>query len=266
MAERGGIDDDMLGTIADAALVTAEHVVPALPLAGRTALVTGASRGIGLATARALAGAGARVALLARSVDVLAAHADDIGRGAIAVACDLTNADAVAGAAARVRAAFGGAPDVLVNNAGAFVLAPVEQTTAATFAATLETNLVAPFLLMREFIAEMRVRGSGTIVTVGSIADRATFPENGAYAASKYGLRALHEVLRAELRGSGVRATLVSPGPVDTPLWDPVDPDGRPGFTPRAAMLLATDVADAVLYVATRPMSVCVDELRLTRS
>ena len=75
------------------------------------------------------------------------------------------------------------------------------------------------------------------LVTIGSIADRAIFPGNAAYSASKYGLRALHEVLRAELRGSGVRATLVSPGPVDTELWDPIDPDNRPGFTPRAQML-----------------------------
>jgi NADP-dependent 3-hydroxy acid dehydrogenase YdfG len=104
------------------------------------------------------------------------------------------------------------------------------------------------------------------VVTIGSIADRVVFPDNGAYAASKFGLRALHEVMRAELRGSGVRATLVSPGPVDTPLWDPIGPDARPGFTPRAAMLAADAVADAILYAVTRPPSVNVDELRLTRS
>jgi len=73
-------------------------------------------------------------------------------------------------------------------------------------------------------------------------------------------------VLRAELRGSGVRATLVSPGPVDTPLWDPIDPDAREGFTPRAAMLPADAVADAILYAATRPVEVNIDELRLSRS
>jgi NADP-dependent 3-hydroxy acid dehydrogenase YdfG len=112
----------------------------------------------------------------------------------------------------------------------------------------------------------MRARGRGSIVTLGSIADRSVFPENGAYAASKYGLRALHEAMRAELRGSGVRATLVSPGPVDTPLWDALDPDTRPGFTPRAAMLTADDVADAIWFAASRPASVNIDELRLSRS
>jgi NADP-dependent 3-hydroxy acid dehydrogenase YdfG len=79
-------------------------------------------------------------------------------------------------------------------------------------------------------------------------------------------VRGLHEVLRAELRGTGVRASLVSPGPVDTPLWDPVDPDRRPGFTPRAMMLSPEDVAAAVVFVLAQPSNVNVDELRLSRS
>jgi NADP-dependent 3-hydroxy acid dehydrogenase YdfG len=112
----------------------------------------------------------------------------------------------------------------------------------------------------------MRARGSGSIVTIGSIADRTAFPENGAYAASKFGVRGLHEVLRAELRGSGVRATLVSPGPTDTPIWDALDPDNRPGFTPRAAMLRPEAVAAAVLYAVSQPPAVNVDELRLSAS
>jgi NADP-dependent 3-hydroxy acid dehydrogenase YdfG len=112
----------------------------------------------------------------------------------------------------------------------------------------------------------MRERGAGHIVTIGSIADRMAFPENGAYAASKFGLRALHEVMRAELRGTGVRTSLVSPGPVDTALWDPVAPETRPGFTQRAVMLSADAVADAVLFVVTRPAAVNIDELRLSRS
>lgn len=234
-------------------------------LAGRTAVVTGASRGIGVATARALAAEGARVVMLARSGHALAAAADAIGPLAVALPCDVSDAGALHEAAAEVAERFG-VPDVLVNNAGRFTLAPVDAITAEDFAATLDTNLVAPFLLARAFVPGMRARESGTVVTVGSIADRVTFPENGAYAASKHGLRALHEVLRAELRGSGVRAVLVSPGPVDTPLWDTVDPDSREGFTPRAAMLAADAVADAILYAVTRPAGVNVDELRLSRS
>jgi NADP-dependent 3-hydroxy acid dehydrogenase YdfG len=92
------------------------------------------------------------------------------------------------------------------------------------------------------------------------------FPGNAAYAASKHGLRALHEVVRAELRGSGVRATLVSPGPVDTELWNAIDTESSGGFTPRSQMLDADAVADAVHYALVAPASMNVDELRLSRS
>ena len=240
------------------------------PLAGRAAVVTGASRGIGLAIAGALAADGARVALVARSADLLARHAAALaaahGVEVHAAPCDVRDPAAVAALADWLTTAFGGAPDLLVNNAGTFALAPVEATAPADFVATLEANLVAPFLFVRAVLPAMRARGAGHVVTIGSIADRAAFPENGAYSASKFGLRALHEVLRAELRGSGVRASLVSPGPVDTPLWDAIGPDGRDGFTPRAAMLPADAVAAAVRYVVTAPREVNVDELRLSRS
>jgi len=238
----------------------------ALSLAGRTAVVTGASRGIGRATATRLAAAGARVALLARGREALDALAAELGRGAVALACDLADRAAVRAAGERLPALLGGAPDILVNNAGLFDVVPLAEMTPDAFAATIDTNLVAPFLLVRALLPGMHARGTGHVVTVGSIADRATFPGNGAYAASKYGARALHEVLRAELRGSGVRASLVSPGPVDTPLWDALDPDNRPGFTPRAAMLAADAVADAIVWVATRPPETNVDELRLSRA
>jgi NADP-dependent 3-hydroxy acid dehydrogenase YdfG len=155
---------------------------------------------------------------------------------------------------------------VVVNNAGSFRLATIEATAPADFRAAIDVNLVAPFMLVHVFLAGMRARGAGHIVTIGSIADRAVFPENGAYAASKFGLRALHEVMRAELRGSGVRTTLVSPGPVDTALWDEIDPDTRPGFTARRDMLRPAAVAAAVHYALQQPADVNVDELRLSHS
>jgi NADP-dependent 3-hydroxy acid dehydrogenase YdfG len=235
-------------------------------LAGRSAVVTGASRGIGLAAARALASAGARVVMIARSSDELDRHAGDIGAAAFPIACDLTDHRAVDDAAATARAMLGGAPEILVNNAGAFTLAQIDRLQTEEFERTIAVNLVAPFNLVRTLLPGMRERGAGHIVTIGSIADRMAFPENGAYAASKFGLRALHEVMRAELRGTGVRTSLVSPGPVDTALWDPVAPETRPGFTQRAVMLSADAVADAVLFVVTRPAAVNIDELRLSRS
>ena len=232
----------------------------------RTALVSGASRGIGLAVARALVADGFRVAMLARSEADLVAHAKELGARAIAMPCDVSDADAVRDVAERVTAEFGGAPAVIVNNAGFFTLASVETTTPNDFQTALDVNLVAPFLLVRAFLPAMRERRSGHIVTIGSIADRSVFPENAAYAASKFGLRAFHEVLRAELRGTGIRATLVSPAQVDTSLWDPLDPDSRPGFTPRKDMLRAEHVAEAVRFAVTLSPDANVDELRLSHT
>ena len=232
-------------------------------LAGRVAVVTGASRGIGRAVAEALAGAGARVAMLARGADALRDAARPLG--GLAIPCDVADATAVTAAAGRVTSELG-PPEILVNNAGLFVLGSIESQSVAGLRATLDVNLVAPFVLTSALLPAMRSAGRGHVITIGSIADRATFPENGAYAASKFGARAMHQVLREELRGSGVRATLVSPGPVDTPLWDTIGPDDRAGFTPRARMLSASAVADAVLFALTREAAVNIDELRLSRA
>ena len=235
-------------------------------LTGTTAVVTGASRGIGRAIARRLHETGARVAMIARTAPVLRAEAESLGARALPVACDLANAAEVADAVVAIADAFGGAPDVLVNNAGAFALTPVDAIAPEDFTAALDINLVAPFRLIHAFLPSMKARRAGHIVTIGSVADRAIFPGNASYAPSKYGARALHEVLRLETRGSGVRATLVSPGQVDTPLWDAIDPDHREGFTPRAQMLRPEAVVEAVLYALTQPADVNVDELRLSRS
>jgi NADP-dependent 3-hydroxy acid dehydrogenase YdfG len=236
------------------------------PSSQRTAVVTGASRGIGAAVARRLAAAGARVALLARSEDTLRALVSELGPSSFAVPCDVRDPRATERAFGVVAAAFDGGPEIVVNNAGSFLIAPAHEITVDAFRDTLEVNLTAPFAFVRAFLPAMQARRRGHIVTIGSIADRMVFPGNAAYAASKHGLRALHEVLRAELRGSGVRTGLVSPGPVDTELWDAIDPDNQPGFTPRAQMLSPDDVAAAVLYLLDTPVTVNVDELRLSRS
>jgi NADP-dependent 3-hydroxy acid dehydrogenase YdfG len=234
------------------------------PLAGRTAVVTGGSRGIGRATAAKLAGAGARVALLARGREALQDAARAIGHDAVAIPCDVTQRESLTRAAARIVDELGGGPDVLINAAGAFQLARIDETTPAQFAALVETNLVAPFVVTRTFLPEMRSRGRGHVVSVGSAADRTIYPENGAYSASKFGLRALHAVLREELRGSGVRSTLVSPGPTDTALWDAVHGASESSVVARERMLSADAVADAILFAVTRPVDVNVDELRLS--
>jgi NADP-dependent 3-hydroxy acid dehydrogenase YdfG len=225
-------------------------------LAGKVAVVTGASRGIGLAVGAALWAGGAHVVRLARSLR------DRVGENETDLACDLTDAGAVDRAVAHIRSALG-VPDILVNNAGVFLIRPVEETSPEEFARTLSTNLTGPFLIVRALLPGLKERASGHLVTIGSVADHVGFPGSSAYAASKFGLRGLHEALTAELAGTGVRTTLVSPGPVDTALWDAVDPDSRPGFTKRKDMLLAGDVAEAVLFAVTRPSRVAVSELRM---
>ncbi len=224
------------------------------PLAGRGGLITGGSSGIGLAAARVLAGAGARLVLVARGRARLEAEAARLG--AAAAAADVADAGAVARLAGLVERALGGTPDFVVNAAGAFELAAVAEATVESFDRQVGVNLRAPFLLARAFLPAMLVRGSGHLLTVGSVAGRQGFPHNGAYAASKFGVRGLHAVLDAELRGTGVRATLVEPAATDTPLWDGVEAGVHPGLPPREAMLRPESVADAVLFALTRPAEV----------
>ena len=233
-------------------------------LAGRGAVVTGASRGIGAAIAEALAADGAAVALVARTGAALDALAATIGGGAIAVPCDVRSADAVHAAIADIQKRLAAPPTILVNNAGIFEITPLSDTSEASFEGAVEVNLVAPFRFVRELLPLMHAAGSGHVITIGSVADRNAFPGNGAYSAAKFGARGMHEVLRAETRGSVVRATLVSPGPTDTSLWDAVDPDTRPEFPNRVDMLRPNDVARAVLFALTQPSRVNIDELRIS--
>ncbi len=208
-----------------------------------------------------------RVALVARQRDVLERVASELGNGAFAAPCDLTDEQSVNRMAAEVTRVFGGPPDIVVNNAGVFRVARLEAMPTALFTDVVNTNLVGPFLIVRAFVNQMRIRGSGHFVMIGSIADRSIFPENGAYAPAKYALRAMHEVLREELRGAGVRATLVSPGSVDTGMWDGISFGGAERTVPNRDTMLATaDIAAAVLYAVAQPTTVNVDELRLSHS
>ena len=226
--------------------------------------MTGASSGIGLAVCHALAAAGARLWLVARTEAPLRAAAAALGGRALPA--DVADADAVARVAERLTREAGGPPDMLVNAAGAFALAPVAETGVEAFDRLLAVNLRAPFLLVRAFLPAMLARGSGHLLTIGSIAGRVGFPHNAAYAASKFGVRGLHAVLDTELRGTGVRATLLEPAATDTPLWDAVAADRHPGLPPRSAMLSPRAVADAVLYALTRPPEVDVRALTLERT
>lgn len=232
-------------------------------LPGRLALVAGGSRGIGLATARVLRAAGAEVVLVARTGDLLEAAAREVGGHA--VVADVSDADAVDRLRRRIERDYG-VPDVVVNAAGSFALAPLAETAVGMFDEQVRSNLRAPFLLVRAFLPGMLARRSGTLVSVGSVAGRRGFPGNGAYAAAKFGLRGLHAVLDEELRGTGVRAVLVEPAATDTSLWDTIDRDANRGLPTPDQMLDPEAVADAILYAVTRPASVAIHNVILERS
>jgi NADP-dependent 3-hydroxy acid dehydrogenase YdfG len=235
-------------------------------LEGRTAFVTGASRGVGAAIARELAGSGARVGLAARTRSSLDQLASDIGNGAFPVECDVSNPASVDNAVAETRRMIGGAPDILINNAGLFTIRGITETSLEEFQSLLSTNVTGAFSFIRAFLPEMISRGSGHVVTIGSVADRHIFPGNAAYSATKYASRAIHEVLRAETRGTGVRATLVSPAAVDTDIWDPIQYFGSNELPDRSGMLSAESVGQAVLFAVSRPANVNIDELRLSKA
>ena len=230
-------------------------------LSGQRVVLTGATGGIGRAVADRLAQLGAALVLVARRAEPLEKLAEDLG--ATAVAGDVTDEGFVERLAAFVEDQWGDAPDVLINNAGAFTLSPIVETEPAEVRRLLAVNLRAPFELTKRFLPGMLARGSGHIVNVGSIAGRKPFRGNAAYSASKYGLRGLHEVLVEELRGTGLRATWIEPSAVDTPLWEDLDPDSREDLPSRAEMLAPAAVADAILFAVTRPPSVVVEELAI---
>jgi len=223
-------------------------------LSGTSALVTGASRGIGLEVAKLLASEGVRVALVARGKAELQHQAEQIGAHALPL--DVTSAEDVRQLGARLDELLGGCPDALVNAAGAFSVSPIAETQVEDFDRQLAVNLRGPFLLIRALLPRMLERGSGHIINIGSVAGRTAFPGNGAYSASKFGLRGLHEVLSEELRGTRVRATLLEPSATDTSLWDHLDPDGRDDLPSRSSMMRAEQVARGVLFALAQPAEV----------
>jgi NAD(P)-dependent dehydrogenase (short-subunit alcohol dehydrogenase family) len=192
----------------------AESARPAL--AGQVAIVTGASSGIGAATARELGRRGATVVLAARREGALEAQADAVraaGGEALAVRTDVADPAQITALVARVTDAFGRI-DVLVNNAGAGWLRPLVSSPPDEVAALLEVNLVGAILLTRAVLPGMLERRHGSVVCVGSLSGRVAMEP--VYSASKYGVRGFALALRRQLAGSGVSVSLVSPGNIDT--------------------------------------------------
>jgi len=230
-------------------------------LAGRSAVVTGASSGIGAATARALARAGAAVTIGARRADRLEALAAEIRAegGCVAVrATDMRREDDVVALIGAARESFGGV-DVLVNNAGLGRGAPLSSGATEVWREMLEVNVLGLAIATREAIRDMDRRGvAGHVVHVSSMAGhRVPGPDSGMYAATKFAVRALTEALRQELRTrkSAIRVSAISPGHVFTEFADVFS--GRAGaqaeIDARGKILEPRDVAEAILWIVTRP-------------
>jgi hypothetical protein len=235
----------------------------ALPLAERVAIVTGAGRGIGRAVAEALAGQGATVVLAARTRSELAAVAEAIrnaGGQALAVPTDVTQ-DAHVGALVDETVGHFGRVDILVTAAGVAAFGPVAGAKPEDWDPMLAVNLRAVMVSCRAVLPPMLRQRSGTIVNVASVAASRPIAGAAAYAATKAGVVAWSRVLAEELRGDGVRVGVISPGAVDTRLWDAV-----PGGPDRARMLAPEAVARAVLLMVTLPSGATLEELTLLPS
>jgi NAD(P)-dependent dehydrogenase (short-subunit alcohol dehydrogenase family) len=187
----------------------------------KVVLITGCSSGIGRFAARRFAAAGWRVFASMRRPDAgadLRAEAERSGWTLTTPALDVTSDDSVDGAVAAILAETGGQLDVLVNNAGYYLLGPLEETTPAELRAQYETNVFGVHRVTRAVLPAMRARGDGAIVTVSSVAGRVVVPVVGGYHSSKFAVEALVEALRYEVAPFGIRVTLVEPGPFATDL------------------------------------------------
>ena len=220
-------------------------------------LITGASQGIGAAVARAFAARGWRLALVARSEGKLAEVAHqcaEAGGEARPFVCDVTDDAAVDRMADGVLA--WAVPNVVVNNAGAFVPGGLSETTPEAFREQMDVNVVSAFLFTRAFLAPMLERGSGRVLMMGSVASVRGYAGGVAYGAAKHALLGLARSLREEVKGTGVSVTTLLPGAVRTASWDGTDlPDGR--FMP------PEDIARVAVEVASLSGRTVVEEVLL---
>jgi NADP-dependent 3-hydroxy acid dehydrogenase YdfG len=230
---------------------------------GQVAVITGASTGIGAATARALAGHGYNLALLARRVDRIEALAAELGDSAIAFAADVTDRDSLVTAANRVQAELGGA-DILVNNAGVMLLAPFSSEQRHEIRQMVEVNLLGAITATEVFLDQLR-NGGGDLINISSVAGRTARAGNAGYAATKWGMNGWSEALRQELQPD-IRVTLIEPGAVATELTDHIThPDAKQGAEQLYQQLAITaeDVADVIAFAVTRPRRMTLNEILL---
>jgi NADP-dependent 3-hydroxy acid dehydrogenase YdfG len=242
------------------------------PLDGTVALITGASSGIGEATARALAAQGAKVAVAARRLERLERLASEIGgegHTALAIQSDITDQEQAIAAVDRTVDELGRL-DIVVNNAGQMLLGPIEEAPTEEWDRMIDLNLkglintthaALPHLLAA---AQDSQRGCADLVNISSVAGRIARAGSGVYNMTKHGVGAFSESFRQEFASRRVRSTIIEPGAVDTELSDHIRDGVREQVRKRFAdmkMLEAVDIADAIAYAVTRPAHVSLNEV-----
>ena len=228
---------------------------------GRVAVITGASSGIGEATARALAADGHRLALLARRVDRVEALAAKLGRGALAVQADVRDRDSIVAAAERVQSELGGA-DILVNNAGVMLLAPFTSEQTAEIRQMVEVNLLGAMTSTEVFLDQLR-DGGGDLINMSSVAGRTARAGASVYNATKWGLAAWSEALRQELQPD-IRVMIIEPGAVATELTDHItDADAKQAAEQlyNEVAITAEDIAEVIAFAVARPRRMTLNEI-----
>ena len=239
------------------------------PLQGKVVLVTGASSGIGEATALALARAGARVAIAARRrdrLDGVARRIADLRSESLVLQADVARPEEAESIVGRTVERWGRL-DVLVNNAGMMLLSPIERARVEDWRRMLDLNLLGLMVATRAALPHMRRQKDGHVVNISSTAGRVANPDASVYAATKFGVGAFSEALRREVYRDNIRVTVIEPGAVATELREHVpDPDTRARIDTWARsmrQLQSEDVAAAILYAVSQPPHVNVNEILL---
>ena len=239
------------------------------PLAGKIALVTGASSGIGAATAVALAAAGATVAISARRADrlaELAARIESAGGKALALPGDMmVEADAIAAVEDTVAAL--GRIDILVNSAGVMQAGGIENADMDLFRKVFDINLFASLYTAKAAVAHMLEQGGGDIVNVSSMAGRKGGPFTSAYSGSKHALNAMTDGMRQELGGKNIRVTILMPGATETEVADGiVNPEWRDMIAKHVGKdgaVKASEMAQTIVFVLSLPRNVNISEIHV---
>jgi NAD(P)-dependent dehydrogenase (short-subunit alcohol dehydrogenase family) len=227
-------------------------------LAGKVALITGASRGIGFAIANSLAEMGAKIALCARDSGKLASAVAQIERtGATVLACaaDISRPPDITTLVQKTEQSLGPI-EILINNAGIGIFGPIQQTSESDWDAVLDTNLKSVFLLSRAVAPGMISRGAGHIINIASLAGKNSFAGGAIYCASKWGLLGLTECMAEDLRAFGIRVSAVCPGSVATDFSPHANKDPK-------KMLQPEDVAHAVAMILTQAPQSFISEISL---